>query len=166
MSVFCGLIMIEFGQVNDIYISMEGGKDMPPKKRFTPEDVERAWEEHKRKCDEHTVVRTEFSQKLGEFVTQTVPSPISYTKLGLLCDLNISKQAFHDDYENDPAFADLVSRIAKECEQDVRRKFEDKSIPSQLSGLWMSQFGYTVKNEQEIKGNVPVVIAGEDDLSE
>lgn len=139
---------------------------MPRKKRYTVDEIEKAWEAHKRKCDEHTVVRTEFSQKLGEFVTQTVPSPISYTKLGLLCDLDLSRQAFNEYYESDPEYVDIVARINKECEQDVRRKFEDKSLPSQLSALWMSKFGYSVKNEQEIKGNIPVVISGEDDVSE
>ena len=42
--------------------------------------------------------------------------------------------------------------------------FEDGSIPSNLAGLWMGGFGYSTKQEQEIKGGVPVVIA--DDLGE
>lgn len=135
-------------------------------RRFTPDDVAQAWERYKKKCDEHTVTRTEFSQKRGRFVTDVVPSPVTYTKLGLCLELGISRQAFAQYYEDDPNFVDIVARIREECERDVRQKFEDKTIPSQLSALWMSKYGYSVKNEQEIKGNIPVVIAGEDDLSE
>lgn len=132
----------------------------------SPADMAEKWEAFKAQCDAKTVVRTEFSQKLGEFVTQTVPSPVSYTVLGFCCFLDMNRSTFYDTYKEDPCYSDIVTRIERECEQDVREKFENKTIPSQLSALWMSKFGYSVKNEQEIKGNVPVVIAGEDDLSE
>lgn len=142
---------------------MPGGK---PRKIKSPEEMEKLWEDFKADCDNKTVIRTEFSQKLGEFVTSTIPAPISYTILGFCCFIDLDRKAFYDTYREDPEYTHIVKRMERECEQDVRSKFENKTIPSQLSGLWMSQFGYTVKNEQEIKGNVPVVIAGEDDLSE
>lgn len=132
----------------------------------SPEEMEQLWEEFKADCDNKTVVRTEFSQKLGEFVTSTIPAPITYTVLGFCCFVDLDRTAFYDTYKEDPAFSHIVKRMERECEQDVRSKFENKTIPSQLSALWMSKYGYSVKNEQEIKGNVPVVIAGEDDLSE
>lgn len=137
-----------------------------PRKIESPEIMEDLWERFKEDCDNQTVIRTEFSQKLGEFVTQTIPSPVSYTVLGFCCFIDLSRNKFYDTYKNDPAYGDIVSRIERECEQDVRKKFENKTIPSQLSALWMSKFGYSVKNEQEIKGNIPVVISGEDDLSD
>ena len=135
-------------------------------KRYTPEEVAEVWEKYKVKCDNHTVKRTEFSQKLGKFVTEVVDSPVTYTKIGLCCELGIDKSCWYEGYETDPMFADIVHIISTECEQDVRQKFEDRAIPTNLAPLWMSKFGYTVKNEQEIKGNIPVVISGEDGLSE
>ena len=137
-----------------------------PRKFKSPEMMAELWEEFKEDCDNQTVVRTEFSQKLGEFVTDTIPAPISYTVLGFCLFTGINRSQFYETYKNDPEYADIVSRIEFDCEQDVRRKFENKTLPSQLSALWMSKFGYSVKNEQEIKGNIPVVISGEDDVSE
>ena len=137
-----------------------------PRMIDSPDTMEELWEEFKEKCDNKTVVRTEFSQKLGEFVTDTVPSPVSYTILGFCNHIGLSRSKFYETYKQDPVFGDIVSRIESECEEDVRDKFENKTIPSQLSALWMSKYGYSVKNEQEIKGNIPVVISGEDDVSE
>lgn len=137
-----------------------------PRKFKSPEMMAELWEDFKDECDNRTVVRTEFSQKHGEFVTDTIPAPVSYTVLGFCIYTGISRSQFYETYKSDPEYADIVSRIEFECEQDVRMKFENKTLPSQLSALWMSKFGYSVKNEQEIKGNIPVVISGEDDVSE
>lgn len=139
---------------------------MAQRKIESPEQMEKLWEEYKEICDNKTVKRTEFSQKLGEFVTSEIPSPVSYTVLGFCCYLDMGRSRFYDTYKEDDSYRDIVSRIERECEIDVREKFENKTIPSQLSALWMSKYGYSVKNEQEIKGNIPVVISGEDDLSE
>jgi hypothetical protein len=132
----------------------------------SPEQMDELWEQFKEKCDSKTVVRTEFSQKLGKFVTETIPSPVTYTVVGFCVFCGISREAYYDHYSADPDFVDIVHKINVECEADVREKLENRTIPTQLSGLWMSKFGYATKTESEIKGNVPVVIAGEDDLSE
>lgn len=137
-----------------------------PRMIESPEVMEELWEEFKDYCDNKTVVRTEFSQKRGEFVSQTVPAPVSYTILGFCNYIGLSRSKFYETYKQDKEFGDIVTCIESECEQDVRDKFENKTIPSQLSALWMSKYGYSVKNEQEIKGNIPVVISGEDDVSE
>lgn len=135
-------------------------------KQYKPDEIEELWEAFKADCDGKTVVRTEFSQRLGKFVTETIPSPITYTKLGFCLFIGLTRQSWHDYYESDPAFAYIATRIEQECERDVRKKFENKTIPSALSGLWMSKFGYSQKQETEVKGGVPVVIAGEDKLED
>ena len=166
MSVFCALIMIKFGQVNDIYISMKGGEEVSRRKIESPEQMAELWEKFKEKCDSKTVVRTEFSQKLGKFVSETLPSPVTYTVVGFCVFCGISREVYYSTYSEDPEYSDIVYKINTECESDVREKLENRTIPTQLSGLWMSKFGYATKTESEIKGNVPVVIAGEDELSE
>ena len=46
--------------------------------------------------------------------------------------------------------------MREECEIDARRKFETGMIPSQLAGLWMSNYGYSTKTNAEIKASVGV----------
>lgn len=139
---------------------------MSHRKIESPEQMAELWEQFKEKCDSKTVVRTEFSQKLGKFVTETIPSPVTYTVAGFCVFCGISKKCFYENYNDNQDYGDIVYKINTECESDVREKLENRTIPTQLSGLWMSKFGYATKTESEIKGNVPVVIAGEDDLSE
>lgn len=137
-----------------------------PRKIGSPQEMYEKWIEFKEQCDTHECIRTEFSQKLGKFVTQKVTSPISYTLLGFALFIGITDDTFRDTYENDKDFFGIVSMIQRECEEDVRGKFEDKTLPSQLSGLWMSKFGYGTKQETEIKGSIPVVVTGEDNIPE
>lgn len=137
-----------------------------PKKISSPKKMADAWEEFKQRCDSKTVVRTEFSQRESRFVTETIPAPVSYTLLGFCNYLGLSTQAFSEYYESDERFVGVVNRVKQECEEDVREKFENKTIPQQLSGLWMSKFGYSTKTEQDIHGSVPVVIGGSDGLSD
>ena len=139
---------------------------MSHRKIESPEQMAELWEQFKEKCDSKTVVRTEFSQKLGKFVTETIPSPVTYTVAGFCVFCGISKKCFYENYNDNPDYGDIVYKINTECESDVREKLENRTIPTQLSGLWMSKFGYATKTESEIKGNVPVIIAGENDLSE
>lgn len=135
-----------------------------PRKISSPQEMYEKWQEFKEQCDTHQCVRTEFSQKLGKFVTQTITSPVSYTVLGFSLFIGITDDKFRETYSEDKDFRSIVSMIERECEEDVRRKFENKTIPSQLSGLWMSKFGYGTKQETEIKGSIPVVVAGEDNI--
>ena len=137
-----------------------------PRRFNSPEEMLGLWEEFKKICDAKTVVRTEFSQKTGKFVTDVVPSPVSYTVLGFCNYVDLERTAFYETYTNDPKYCNITARIERECEEDVRNKFENKTIPSQLSALWMSKYGYSVKNDQNITGSIPVVISGEDELKE
>lgn len=137
-----------------------------PRKISSPQEMYEKWQEFKQECDTKTCIRTEFSQKLGKFVTQTITSPVSYTVLGFSLFIGITDDKFRETYSEDKDFRSIVSMIERECEEDVRRKFENKTIPSQLSGLWMSKFGYGTKQETEIKGSIPVVVTGEDNIPE
>ena len=56
--------------------------------------------------------------------------------------------------------------MREECEVDARKKFELQIIPSQLAGLWMSNYGYSMKNDSNIIGSIPVVISGDDKLED
>ncbi|GHU90975.1 hypothetical protein FACS1894202_11660 [Clostridia bacterium] len=66
----------------------------------------------------------------------------------------------------DQRYVDIVTRIREACEVDARKKFELGVIPSQLSGLWMSKYGYTTKTDSNITGAVPIVITGGDELED
>ena len=78
----------------------------------------------------------------------------------------ISRAAFYEYYGDNPKYVDTVTRMKEECEVDARKKFELQVIPSQLAGLWMSNYGYTTKTDTNVSGSVPVVISGEDQLED
>ena len=113
----------------------------------SPEQMGALWEEYKEKCDNYTIKRTEFSQRLGKFVTEEIPKRISYTIEGFCAHIGLSKDALYTTYFGDPNYSDVTTRIHIDCETDVRSKFETGEIPPQLSALWMSKFGYSTKIE-------------------
>ncbi len=135
-------------------------------RKFTPESLADAWEKYKKKCDAHTVLKTEFSQRNSQFVTAEIPAPITYTILGFCIDCNLARSKFYADYADNPRYGDIVMRMEAECEQDAREKFESGAIPTQLSGLWMSKHGYTTKTDTNVTGAMPVVISGGEDLED
>ena len=110
----------------------------------TAGDMRRLWEEFKAECDGHRIMITEFSQKLGDFVSREVTKPITYTIGGFALFCGVDRSNFYATYDNDNAaeFRSVINCIRAECELDARRKFEAGAIPSQLSGLWMSKYGY------------------------
>lgn len=136
---------------------------MGRRKKFTVKSLSSQWEAYKDYCDSQTVTRTEFSQRQAEFVTQKIPSPITYTIKGFALFCGMTEQNFYATYNKDPKFELVIARMKEECEIDARRKFENGSIPTQLSGLWMSHYGYTTNQNQELNVSVPV-FSGEDDL--
>ena len=62
----------------------------------------------------------------------------------------ISRSKFYENYANDEKYGDTVTRMREECEIDAREKFELGIIPSQLAGLWMSNYGYSTRTESEV----------------
>lgn len=129
------------------------------KKINSPKAMEDAWEQYKEKCDSDKVVKTEFSQKLGEFVTAVIPAPTTYNLKGFCNFIGMTKQNFYATYEKKEKFDSVIARMKQECEDDARKKFENKTLPSQLAGLWMSNFGYSTKTEskEEVSNRVVLV---------
>lgn len=121
--------------------------------------LEEAWEEYKNYCDNQIVLSHEFSAKNSEFVSAELKRSITYTIEGFCVYIGISRQAFYSYYAENEKYVDTVTRMKEECEIDARRKFELQMIPSQLAGLWMSNYGYTTKAESnmELKNKVVIV---------
>lgn len=127
-----------------------------PRKIKSPKELEIKWVEFKEYCDNKTAICHEFSSSKGAFVSVELKKPITYTIEGFCVYIGISRQSFYDYYVNNSRFADIVTRIREECEIDARRKFEQGTIPTQLSGLWMSKYGYTNKQETTSSSTVTV----------
>lgn len=128
------------------------------------------WEEYKDWCDSQTVVRTEFCQKTASFVTAEIPAPITYTIMGFANYLGMTQENLYLTYflnkKRKPVFSPVHAMIKDECEQDARKKFENGTLKSQLSGLWMSKYGYTTDTKAEIKTPEPVIFIGADKLED
>lgn len=127
-----------------------------PRKFKNPKEMEIKWEEFKEYCDNKTAICHEFSSSKGTFVSVELKKPITYTIEGFCVYIGILRQDFYDIYANNKKFYDIVTRIREECEIDARRKFEQGTIPTQLSGLWMSKYGYTNKQETTSSSTVTV----------
>lgn len=121
-----------------------------PLKIKTVKKMEQLWEEYKQKCDNKEVLTHDFSSKNSEFVSARLQRKVTYTIEGFCVFAGISRSTFYDTYANNEKFSDTVTRMREECEIDAREKFELGIIPSQLAGLWMSNYGYTTKNQNEV----------------
>lgn len=137
-----------------------------PRKFNSVKALEDMWEAYKNDCDNRMVLTHDFSAKNSEFVSQELKRKVTYTIEGFCVYAGISRAAFYERYADNPKFADTVTRMREECEVDAREKFELQLIPSQLAGLWMSNYGYSTKTDTNVSGSVPVVISGEDDLED
>ena len=137
-----------------------------PRKIKSVKALEEAWEEYKDKCDNKKVVAHEFSAKNSEFVTDVLRRSITYTIEGFCVYIGLARSKFYETYAEDERYGDTVTRMREECEVDARTKFETGQIPTQLAGLWMSNYGYTTKTEAKanVTGTQQVVIV--DDLDE
>lgn len=114
--------------------------------------MEELWEEYKNECNNQMVLTHDFSSKNSEFVSKELRRSVTYTIEGFCVFVGISRQAFYKTYAENEKYVDIVTRMREECEIDARKKFELQVIPSQLAGLWMSKYGYGIK--QEISDNV------------
>lgn len=121
-----------------------------PRKIKSAAEMERLWDEYKAYCDNQSVLTHEFSGARAEFVSRELKKKITYTIEGFCVWLKISRNAFYCTYAEDERFRDVVTRIREECEVDVRGKFETGQIPSQLSALWMSKFGYGTNSNVKV----------------
>lgn len=125
-----------------------------PRKFKTVKALEEAWEEFKWECDNKHVLTHDFSSKNSEFVSAELKRSVTYTIEGFCVYARISRSSFYEIYGDDERFSDTVTRMKEECEIDAREKFELSVIPSQLAGLWMSNYGYTTKQEASISAAI------------
>ena len=137
-----------------------------PRKIKSKKALEEAWEEYKNYCDNQMVLTHEFSNKSSQFVSKELRRKITYTITGFCVYVGLTRSAFYDTYRDDPKYSDVVARMRLECEVDARTKFETGDIPSNLAALWMSKYGYTTKQDNNTKVDLPVFYDGEDDLDE
>lgn len=130
-----------------------------PRKIKSVKALEEAWAEYKDYCNNQPVLTHEFDAKHGEFVSAKLTRAITYTIEGFCVYIGLARSRFYETYAEDERFRDTVTRMRDECEVDARRKFELQMIPSQLAGLWMSNYGYTTKadNSTEVKSKVQIV---------
>lgn len=126
-----------------------------PRKIESPEVMEQLWEEYKAYCNNHTVKVTEFSNKEGRFIEGIVNKPITITIEGFCVYVGLARSKFYEHYADSVEFGDIVTRMKQESEQDVRTKFETGTIPTQLSGLWMSRYdNYNQKQQIDLNARV------------
>lgn len=130
------------------------------------EDMAERFEEYVQsdKCMNHTKKKTIIDEETFQAVVVDVPAPRSPTIKGFCLFCGTSSPTWYQHYADNPEFAEIVKKITEFCEIEVRGMFEDGEISPSLAGLWMGGYGYSTKQEQDIKGGVPVVIA--DDLGE
>jgi hypothetical protein len=125
-------------------------------------ELAEAWGEYKLYCDSRLVLVHDFSAKNSEHVSSELRKSVTYTISGFCRHAGLTRAQFYETYADNPAYADIITRIREECEVDAREKFELGVIPTQLAPLWMSQYGYTTKTESRVDGALPVVLV--DDL--
>lgn len=124
------------------------------KKIASPKKLQELWEEYKNECDNQMVLTHDFSSKNSEFVSKELKRSVTYTIEGFCVFASISRQAFYKNYASNDKYVDMVTRMREECEVDARKKFEIQAIPSQLAGLWMSRYGYSVKQDTDISASL------------
>lgn len=137
-----------------------------PRKFKSVKQLEETWEAYKNDCDNQMVLTHDFSSKNSEFVSKELKRSITYTIEGFCVFAGISRGQFYETYADKKPYADTVTRMKEECEVDARKKFELQVIPSQLAGLWMSNYGYTTKTDTNVTVPDPVVITGGDKLED
>ena len=115
-------------------------------------------------CLGHTKSKAVIDQETMTCATIDVPAPRSPTIKGFCLYCGTSSPTWYQKYADNPEFAEIVRKITEYCESEVRGMFEDGAISPSLAALWMGGYGYSTKQDQDIKGGVPVVIA--DDLGE
>lgn len=130
------------------------------------EDMAERFEEYLQSdmCLGHTKSKAVIDPETKTCETIDVPAPRSPTIKGFCLFCGTSSPTWYQNYADDPEFAEIVRKITEYCESEVRGMFEDGAISPSLAALWMGGYGYSTKQEQDIKGGVPVVIA--DDLGE
>ncbi len=113
----------------------------------TLKQFENAWEAYKHECDNQMVLSHVFCSKTSEFVSKELKHRITYSINGFCSFLKLSRSTFHNIYENNEIFSDLVARIREECEVDELKKLQTGEISIKLSEMVSSGFASSPKNK-------------------
>ena len=131
-----------------LFKKKKGGEIMGRARKFpSAKALEKAWGEYKAWCNSQKAITHGFSAKNSEFVTAELPRSTTYTIEGFCAWAGINRQAFYKTYGQDDKYCDIVTRMREECEIDARMKFEMGVIDAKLAPLWMSRYGYGVKEQ-------------------
>ena len=131
----------------------------------SPEDMLKRWVDYIDHCLNFTVTKKTTTKKAHKGVdiegnnkssafedikewTEVKPKTPTMIGFGLYC--NIGKTCLYDNYLNKEEYTDVVSDIRSSSEEIHRQLFEQGEIPTQLSGLWMSNFGYSTKVDSNV----------------
>ena len=109
--------------------------------------MERLWEAYKKQCDNKFAMHYGLNMKTGDIVGKEVRKAVTYTVVGFCTFIGIAVENYYNTYGHADEFRQTLARIRQECEVDAREKFELGIIPTQLAPLWMSNYGYSTKNE-------------------
>ena len=132
----------------------------------SPEEMHALWEEYRADCDSHMKPQSVIGRD-GRVTNVLIAAPLTHTITGFCLYIGLTESSFDRTYRNDEDYADLIELIEMDTEIDARSKFEDGSLNAKLAPLWMGRHkGYSVKQETDIRGGVPVVISGESDLED
>lgn len=122
-------------------------------------ELEEKWADYKKFCDSQKVPVYKISRKTERMLRRTRLARISYTIEGFCVWVGISRSAFYETYG--AKYPDILTRMREECEFDVRRKFETGELPGSLAALWMSRYGYGIKDKETQEDGPGVVILAE-----
>lgn len=156
-------------KTTSLYVAPE--KVGRPRRFGSPEEIYGAWLIYCQDCDDHVkTVRKHVEggeDGEGEDNVYTVSAPLTHTIDGFCLWSGLTRSAFDATYRSDPDFADVIELMEMDTEIDARSKFETGELNPKLAPLWMGRHkGYSTKTETEVTGAMPVVISGEDDLTD
>lgn len=123
-----------------------------PRRFKNAKELQETWEAYKADCDNRMVLTHDFSAKNSEFVSAELKKSVTYTIEGFCVFAGLSRSQFYETYAKDHRYTDTVTRMKEECEVDARSKFELGVIPTQLAGLWMSNYGYSKDRPENLPG--------------
>ncbi|MBQ8920316.1 MAG: hypothetical protein IJ056_09460 [Acidaminococcaceae bacterium] len=117
-----------------------------------PKQMLDMWEKYKERCDNRSIVVFDHNKKTGDYDVNEVIHPVTYTIKGFAVFLGMTEQNFYSTYSKNPKFEYVIARVREECEVDTREKFELGMINPKLAGLWMSKYGYSTREVNNITG--------------
>jgi len=129
-----------------------------PKKRFSADELVELWEEYKAKCDNETKKVSAYDSKLGKYVTDIVPAPISYSISGFCCFIHMARSGFDRTYVNssDEVYSGLCECMLLECQENTKANFEKGYHAPALAKIFMHNFKEYKEGTEDTAGQVVI----------